>query len=117
MPDTGKSREDVPMSRRDQLIFFKMLLEDLSKSDPPLCMVAKNLVKECIKRHREGDPDFEYLDYVTKQYLRATVGDIYWKRTEKRLKHFKNRCIQRKRWQKRYRILERQSTEEMSKTG
>ena len=43
MPDTGKSREDVPMSRRDQLIFFKMLLEDLSKSNPSLYIVAKNV--------------------------------------------------------------------------
>jgi hypothetical protein len=49
---------------------------------------ARAEIKQCYDRNKAGDPMFKSLTQSMKARLRATVGDIYWKKAHDYLDHF-----------------------------
>lgn len=51
-------------------------------------LLAKTQIKECYEKNKAGDPAFRSLTTSMNTRLRATVGDVYWKKAQDYLEHF-----------------------------
>ena len=49
---------------------------------------AKAQIKECYEKNKRGDPAFKSLTTSMKARLRATVGEVYWRKAHDYLEHF-----------------------------
>lgn len=51
-------------------------------------LLAKTQIKECYEKNKAGDPAFRSLTTSMNTRLRATVGDVYWRKAQDYLEHF-----------------------------
>ncbi|KAL7428759.1 hypothetical protein ACHAXH_000896 [Discostella pseudostelligera] len=70
------------------LIFTRVLMKYLEQRDPQMHLLAKTQIKECYEKNKAGDPAFRSLTTSMNTRLRATVGDVYWKKAQDYLEHF-----------------------------
>jgi hypothetical protein len=49
---------------------------------------AKAVIKLCYEKNKSGNPEFENLFQSMKTRLRATVGEMYWKKAHDYLEYF-----------------------------
>jgi len=80
-PDNTYSRT---LSEQEQfLVFVKILFLFIKKDgDENLLLQARAIVKTCIQRNRNDDPDYASLRESVQSQLRRTVGDPYWVRAK-----------------------------------
>jgi hypothetical protein len=57
---------------------------------------ARAEIKQCYDRNKAGDPMFKSLTHSMKARLRATVGDVYWKKAHGYLNHFLRQKAEKK---------------------
>jgi len=70
------------------LVFIKIILKCLDYEDPSIQFEAKQIIRECTRKNREGIPGYDPLaDAITSQ-LRMTVGELHWKRAETLMSHY-----------------------------
>lgn len=60
----------------------------LEQRDPEMHSRAKTQIKECYEKNKIGDPMYRSLTTSMNARLRATVGDVYWKKAQDYLDHF-----------------------------
>ena len=75
--------------RENFLIFTRILFKCLS--DHPSAKVrveAKQIIVDCTKRNRLGEPGFHPLINAIEVRLRHVIGDIHWHRAEQYLGHY-----------------------------
>mmetsp|Transcript_18994 Transcript_18994/g.41387 ORF Transcript_18994/g.41387 Transcript_18994/m.41387 type:complete len:257 (+) Transcript_18994:186-956(+) len=70
------------------LVFIKIILKCLDCEDPSIQFEAKQIIRECTRKNREGIPGYDPLaDAITSQ-LRMTVGELHWNRAETLMSHY-----------------------------
>ena len=68
------------------LILVRILSKDLSRpEDVALKNQLKQLVRECNRRHKNGDPQYSPLSDAIERVLRTAVGEARWLRVTQRL--------------------------------
>mmetsp|Transcript_12143 Transcript_12143/g.28093 ORF Transcript_12143/g.28093 Transcript_12143/m.28093 type:complete len:200 (-) Transcript_12143:501-1100(-) len=67
-------------SRKQFLVFIKVLLDYLQQHAPELKSRVKQVTSECIQRHRDGDPQCAKLPVYLRQRLHEIVGEWHWSR-------------------------------------
>ena len=75
--------------RENFLVFTRILFKCLS--DHPSAKVrveAKQIIMDCTKRNRLGEPGFHPLINAIEVRLRHIIGDIHWHRAEQYLGHY-----------------------------
>lgn len=68
----------------------------LEQRDKEMHQKAKAQIKECYEKNKLGDPMFKSLTQSMKARLRATVGELYWKKAHDYLEHFFRQKTQKK---------------------
>lgn len=82
-------------SRKEQfLMFTRVLMKYLDKQDPNMHTHAKQVIRECAQKNRNGDPGYSSLSISMQKRLKQLVGDVYWhKATEYLAKYFKDQYM------------------------
>lgn len=71
------------------LIFMKILFKCLEQAHEfELRDQAKQIVAECTRRNRNGDPNFTPLMDAVERRLRRLVGEAHWKKSSMLLRYF-----------------------------
>lgn len=70
------------------LMFTRVLMKYLESKDAAMHQQAKQVIKVCAERNKQGDPKFASLTSSMREQLRQVVGEQYWKKAEDYLKHF-----------------------------
>uniref|UniRef100_A0A7S0FJH8 Uncharacterized protein n=1 Tax=Minutocellus polymorphus TaxID=265543 RepID=A0A7S0FJH8_9STRA len=73
--------------RRRFYIFVHVLLARLEREDVDGLDRAKEVIRECTQRHKDGDPRYERLVDVVHMELRQTLGSKVIRETERCLTH------------------------------
>jgi len=60
----------------------------LERRDSKMHLLAKAQIKECYEKNRAGDPAFRSFLTSMNARLRATVGDVYWKKSHAYVERF-----------------------------
>lgn len=87
-------------SRKEQfLMFTRVLMKYLDKQDPKMHAYAKQVIRECAQKNRNGDPGYASLSISMQKRLKQLVGDTYWhKATEYLARYFKEQYIKSNRY-------------------
>uniref|UniRef100_A0A7S4UZN7 Uncharacterized protein n=1 Tax=Ditylum brightwellii TaxID=49249 RepID=A0A7S4UZN7_9STRA len=64
--------------RLDLFVIVRILFGILEKVNSSLLIQAKQVLKDCDKQKKKGNPDFQNLAVSIETHLRRTVGEIYW---------------------------------------
>eukprot|EP00591_Stephanopyxis_turris_P007885 CAMPEP_0195527190 /NCGR_PEP_ID=MMETSP0794_2-20130614/28705_1 /TAXON_ID=515487 /ORGANISM="Stephanopyxis turris, Strain CCMP 815" /LENGTH=129 /DNA_ID=CAMNT_0040658049 /DNA_START=15 /DNA_END=401 /DNA_ORIENTATION=- len=59
-------------------VFIQILLKYLKKVDITLHLQAKEIIHDCAKMNRTGDPAYQCLATAIQLQLRQTVGETHW---------------------------------------
>ena len=70
------------------LMFTRVLMKYLEQRDAAMHKKAKDQIKECYEKNKQGDPAFRSLPSSMMVRLRSTVGELYWKKAHNYLDHF-----------------------------
>ena len=70
------------------LMFTRVLMKYLESKDAAMHRQAKNVIKVCAERNKQGDPKYASLTSSMRTELRQVVGETYWRKAEDYLKHF-----------------------------
>lgn len=71
------------------LVFIKILFKCLDQAnEPEIRDRAKEIVAECTRRNRMGDPKFTPLVEAVEKRLRVFVGEVHWKKASILLRAF-----------------------------
>ena len=73
------------MSNLNRTHFLSRYLE---QRDEQMHAKAKAVIKECYEKNKRGDHVYKSLPSSMKARLRATVGEVYWKKAHDYLNHF-----------------------------
>ncbi|KAL3785515.1 hypothetical protein ACHAW5_005269 [Stephanodiscus triporus] len=87
-PPTVLPTEEEKKEKERFLMFTRVLMKYLGQRDVNMFAAAKAQIKECYDKNKSGDPQFRSLTASMKVRLRATVGEIYWKKAQDYLDHF-----------------------------
>lgn len=74
-------------------LFVKILFKQLDRSEESaeLREVAKNIVLDCTRRNRLGDPDYKPLMDAVDRRLRHHVGEAHWRRAHLYMQQYMHR--------------------------
>ena len=87
LPVPGLSKEAEQKKRF--LIFIKILFKSLSQSAcTDVREKAKNIVSDCTRRNRLGDPQCTPLMDAIDRRLRCHVGEAHWRRAHVFMQHY-----------------------------
>ena len=76
-------------SRKEQfLMFTRVLMKYLEQKDQKMHSRAKEVIRDCAKKNKEGNPAFSSLSASMQSHLKQLVGQIYWKKAEEYLKQY-----------------------------
>ncbi|KAG7352985.1 hypothetical protein IV203_009033 [Nitzschia inconspicua] len=84
--NSHKAKEDKVRKKRLWMIIC-VFMKYLMKRDKELYHYAKNLVSECVRRHRQGDQGYRSLTGSIQTCLKKEIGADYWKRSEDFVAH------------------------------
>lgn len=96
-PSQVTSRKNHPMAvttssafqKRRFLLFIKILFKSLEQaSEFETRDRAREIVSDCTRRNRLGDPAFTPLIDVVDQRLRRHVGETHWRRAHVYMQHY-----------------------------
>ena len=79
---------DAKRRKERFLMFTRVLMKYLEQKDPPMHIRAKQIIRECAERNKRKEMGYESVTASMHNRLRATVGEVYWKRAESYLSHF-----------------------------
>ena len=80
---TSSSQQQESKVRKEQfLMFTKVLMKYLEARDQTMHEKAKQVIKDCAKKNKEGVEGYSSLSVSMQSHLRATVGEGYWKKAE-----------------------------------
>jgi len=81
------------------LLFIRILFKSLDQSeeDSELREIAKNIVSDCTRRNRLGDPECKPLMDAVDKRLRRHVGETHWRRAHLYMQHYMRREAARER--------------------
>jgi hypothetical protein len=84
---------DIRQRRRSFLVFVRILLKCIERGgDKPLAFQVRQLVVDCIQRHREGRQGYKSLvDSVEKQLHQSLGRHGYWDEAVVYLNHYHTR--------------------------
>lgn len=87
-------------SRKEQfLMFTRVLMKYLDKQDPNMHAYAKQVIRECAQKNRNGDPGYTSLSISMQKRLKQLVGESYWhKATEYLARYFKEQYVKSNRY-------------------
>ena len=66
----------------------RVLMKYLESKDAAMHQQAKQVIKVCAERNKQGDPKYASLTSSMREQLRQVVGEQYWRKAEDYLKHF-----------------------------
>jgi hypothetical protein len=69
-------------------MFTRVLMKYLESKDADMHRKAKNVIKVCAERNKQGDPKYASLTSSMRTQLRQVVGETYWRKAEDYLTHF-----------------------------
>ena len=76
-------------SRKEQfLMFTRVLMKYLEQKDHPMHSRAKEVIRDCAKKNKEGNPAYSSLSASMQSHLRSLVGEVYWKKVEEYLRQY-----------------------------
>jgi hypothetical protein len=75
------SKEEKIRKKRLWMIIC-VLMKYLMRKDNELYLQAKNLVRECVHRHRNGEEGYTSLSGSIQTSLKNQIGHVIWKRAE-----------------------------------
>ena len=85
-PQQHPSRQAPQTKRLRLLILVRLLLKELSRpEDLALKMLVKDMVRECNRRHQNGDPRCGSLPEAVEGVLQGAVGETRWRRVTQKL--------------------------------
>lgn len=91
VPSTSQSRPRSSMlsSKMRLMVFIKIILKCLeSDLDPNVRLKAKQVIAECTRKNREGDPDYTPLEDAIERRLRFAVDDFHWNKAKTLMDHY-----------------------------
>ena len=75
--------------RKEQfLMFTKVLMKYLEQKDQSMHARAKEVIRDCAKKNKEGNPAYSSLSTSMQSHLKQLVGEIYWKKAEDYLRQY-----------------------------
>jgi len=77
-PAAAKVSQSRQLNRVNLFVLIRVLFHYLEKVDARLLVQAKQVLKDCDKRKKDGDPEFQSLAGSIESRIRATVGDLHW---------------------------------------
>jgi len=89
--------------RMNLFVFVQVLLKYLAKVDRDLSFLCKEVLQECSKKNKAGDPAYRSLAMSIQLQLRKTVGETHWARVEQ-IQRVAQMRAQRKREQNRAKL-------------
>jgi len=76
-------------SRKERfLMFTRVLMKYLEQKDPTMHGRAKEVIRQCAKKNKEGDPNFASLSASMQSHLKKLVGETYWKKAQEYLRQY-----------------------------
>ena len=72
------------------LMFTKVLMKYLEQKDQSMHACAKEVIRDCAKKNKEGNPAYSCLSISMQSHLKNLVGGTYWKKAEKYLQHYRH---------------------------
>mmetsp|Transcript_3683 Transcript_3683/g.5610 ORF Transcript_3683/g.5610 Transcript_3683/m.5610 type:complete len:241 (-) Transcript_3683:132-854(-) len=70
------------------LMFTKVLVKYLEQKDQSMHARAKEVIRDCAKKNKEGNPAYSCLSASMQSHLKQLVGEIYWKKAEAYLRQY-----------------------------
>ena len=81
--------QQVSKARKEQfLMFTRVLMKYLEQKDVKMHSRAKEVIRECAKKNKDGNPQFASLSASMQAHLKKLVGAAYWKKAEEYLKQY-----------------------------
>jgi hypothetical protein len=75
--------------RKEQfLMFTKVLMKYLEQKDPAMHTRAKEVIRDCARKNKEGNPSYSSLSASMQSHLKNLVGDLYWKKAQDYLRQY-----------------------------
>ena len=75
--------------RKEQfLMFTKVLMKYLEQKDQSMHARAKEVIRDCAKKNKEGNPSYSSLSTSMQSHLKQLVGEPYWKKAEDYLRQY-----------------------------
>jgi hypothetical protein len=69
-------------------MFTKVLMKYLEQKDQKMHASAKEVIRECAKKNKAGDPAYSSLSTSMQAHLKRLVGEAYWKKAEDYLRQY-----------------------------
>ncbi len=86
---TSSASSHDQKSRKERfLMFTRVLMKYLEQKDRDMHAKAKEVIRQCAKKNKEGDPNYVSLSASMQSHLKNLVGDIYWKKAEEYLRQY-----------------------------
>jgi hypothetical protein len=83
------SHQQEQKSRKEQfLMFTKVLMKYLEARDGEKHQRAKQVIRECAKKNKDGVSGYQSLSASMQKHLRKEVGEQYWKKAEEYLAQY-----------------------------
>jgi hypothetical protein len=83
---------EAALQKKRFLLFVKILFKSLEQSaDSETREKAKEIVSDCTRRNRLGDPAFTPLMEAVDRLLRGKVGEPHWRRAHVYMQHYLRR--------------------------
>jgi hypothetical protein len=79
--DSSNDQEETIRKKRLWMIIC-VFMKSLMRTDEKLYLQAKDLVVECIRRHRMGEDGYNSLSSSIQRRLKKEIGNDHWKRAE-----------------------------------
>jgi hypothetical protein len=94
------------LQKKRFLLFIKILFKSLDQTEESseVKEIAKNIVADCTRRNRLGDPDYKPLMDAVDRRLRTHVGETHWRRAHLYMQHYMRREAGRERLPKPQRV-------------
>lgn len=83
------AEQKTSKERKEQfLMFTKVLMKYLEQKDPGMHARAKEVIRDCARKNKEGDPSYASLSASMQSHLKTLVGDLYWKKAQDYLRQY-----------------------------
>ena len=89
-PTQSRPRTSMLSSKMRLMVFIKIILKCLESDlvDPNVRLKVKQVIAECTRKNREGDPDYTPLEDAIERRLRFAVDDCHWNRAKTLMDHY-----------------------------
>jgi Cobalamin biosynthesis protein CobN and related Mg-chelatases len=89
VPSTLTPEQKTSKERKEQfLMFTKVLMKYLEQKDPAMHTRAKEVIRDCARKNKEGNPAYSSLSASMQSHLKNLVGDLYWKKAQDYLRQY-----------------------------